>query len=138
MSIWLSGFLLSLLSLSPYLLIDLVAVILALILWRRHPRVSLLTLLATGLSVAVAVVGNFMLSWLPEYLVPDHLENYGESLEKRILLMNWIGMVRSVLGAVAYALLIVAVFIDRSGKNRVQRRDKDTVACDNDEPLARS
>jgi hypothetical protein len=119
MSIWLGQFLESLLFLSPYLLVDLVAVILALAWRRRHPRASLLTLLAIGLSVSVAIGGSFALAWLPEYLLPDPWERSG-GFQQRMALVGVIAMIRNVLGAVAYALLIAAVFCDRSGKSRLQ------------------
>jgi hypothetical protein len=114
-----------------------VAVILALIWWRRHPRVSLLTLLAIGLSVTVSIVGNFLLLWLPVYLIPEPSETNDWRFEERIVLMEWIGIFRNVVGAVALALLIVAVFIDRSGKNRLDRLATDSPDSANTKSVAR-
>jgi hypothetical protein len=120
MGTWIAEFLESLMYLSPYLLLDLVAVILALIFWRRHPRVSLLTLVAIGLSVSVTLVSTFILAWLPDFLFPNSLEQVDVSpFEQRMIVTRVILMIRNVLGAVAYAFLLAAVFVDRSGRNRV-------------------
>jgi len=116
-----------------------VAVILALVWWRRHPRVSLLTLAAIGLSVLVMLGGNFILAWLPDYLYPNSLEHFDQfQFQRRMLLTQVILMIRNVLGAVAYALLLAAVFIDRSRKNRVQGLPTDTAPSADNVSLARS
>src|SRR5262249_31669347 len=49
---WGGRFLDELVLMSPVLAVDLVGVTLALVWWRRHPRISLLTLLAIGLFVS--------------------------------------------------------------------------------------
>ena len=115
------------------------AVILALVWWRRHPRVSLLTLAAIGLSVLVMLGGNFILAWLPDYLYPNSVEHFDQfQFQQRLLLTQLILIIRNVLGAVAYALLLAAVFIDRSRKNRVQGLPTDTAPSADNVSLARS
>src|SRR5262249_12834720 len=109
-------FLESLVSMSPVLVVDLVGVILALVRWRRHPRVSLLTLLAIGLFVSVGVGGSFVFAWLP-----DHLKQRGWTFEEIIVLYPVMNLIGSALGAVAYGLLLGAIFAGRSSKNRFQK-----------------
>jgi hypothetical protein len=115
MDMWIPHFIELLILASPYLLVDMVAVILALLWWRRHPRTSLLTLLAIGLSVAVAVLGGFMLAFLPDYLY-GFPGIYDRSFEEKRFLTRMIMLVRNVLGALAYGLLVVAVFSGRPEK----------------------
>jgi len=117
MDMWLSQFLESLFFLSPYFLLDLVVIVVALFRWQRHPRVSLVILLGVGLNVLVAVAGNFVLAWLPVYLFPSPTD-YSWTVEDRRLLFRAIVMIRSVLGAMTSALLFVAVFMDRPRHRR--------------------
>jgi hypothetical protein len=118
---WFWRFLKSLVEMSPWFLVDLVGVILALVWWRRHPRVSFLTLLAIGLSVSVAVGGSFLIAWLP-----DHLRQSGWTSEKTITLSPLLGLIRNTLGAIAFLLILSAIFTDRSSKNRLQRQTTTT------------
>jgi hypothetical protein len=84
MGTWVGVFLQSLVMMSPYFVVDLIGAILALVWWRRHPRVSLLTLLATiGLALLVGVGGSFVLAWLP-----DHLRQRGWKFEQTIALFS--------------------------------------------------
>jgi hypothetical protein len=99
---------------SPGFLVDVVGIILALVWWRRHPRVSLLTLLAIGLGVSVAIGGSFLLTWLP-----GHLEQRGWTFAQTGALYPVIGFIRSAIGAVAFALLLSAVFTDRVRNDRI-------------------
>jgi hypothetical protein len=118
---WFWRFLKSLVEMSPWFLVELVGVILALVWWRRHPRVSFLTLLAIGLSVSVAVGGSFLFAWLP-----DHLRQSGWRSEKTITLFPLLGLIRNTLGAIAFLLILSAIFADRSSKNRLQRQTTTT------------
>jgi hypothetical protein len=113
---WVERFVESLVLMSPVLVVDLVGVSLALVWWRRHPRVSLLTLLAIGLLVSVAVGGSFVFAWLP-----DHLQQRGWKFEEIIVLYPVMALIRNALGAMAYALLLGAIFAGRSSKDRLQK-----------------
>jgi hypothetical protein len=116
MGTWVGRFVDSLVVMSPLFVVDLVGVILALVWWRRHPRVSLLTLLAIGLLASAAVGGSFLFAWLPY-----HLEQRGWSFGQTSALYPVMALIRSALGAVAYALLLSAIFAGRSSTNRLQR-----------------
>jgi hypothetical protein len=134
---WLGQFLESLLLISPFFLVYLVAAILALNRWRRHRRVSLLTLFSIGLSVTVALVCCFLLAWLPDILWPYPLGTYDQALKERVVLNRVIVMISNVLWAVALAMLVAAVFIDRSGKKRLQSLGMDPSAFTNKHTLNR-
>jgi MFS family permease len=113
---WGEWFVETLALMSPGFVVDLVGVILALVRWRRHPRVSLLTLLAIGLFVSVAVGGSFLFAWLP-----DHLKQRGWKFEEIMVLYPVMALIRNALFAVGYALLLVAIFAGRSSKDRLQK-----------------
>jgi MFS family permease len=115
MGTWVGRFVDNLVLMSPGLVVDLVGVILALVWWRRHPRVSLLTLLAFGLLASLAVGGSFLFAWLP-----DHLEQRGWKFAEIGALYMVIALIRSTLSAVALALLLSAIFAGRSNKDRLQ------------------
>ena len=79
MPMWIPQFLLSLLAMSPWLLVDLVAVILALIWRKRYPQVSFLILLGVSLGVVIAITGNFLIAWLPDFSFADPYDHKGAS-----------------------------------------------------------
>jgi len=116
MGTWVGRFVEGLAVMSPGFLVELVGVILALVWWRRHPRVSLLTVLALGLILLLGVGGLFVFVWLP-----DHLRQRGWTFEQTTALLPVIMLARNVLGALAFTPLLFAIFIDRSSKSRLQR-----------------
>jgi hypothetical protein len=115
METWVGFFLQGLVMMSPGLVVDLVGIILALVRWRRHPRVSRLALLAYVLAPLVWIGGGFLFAWLPDQLAPRE-----GMFERRLTLMTVIALIRNVVGIIPAALLMTAVFIDRSSTNRLQ------------------
>ncbi len=93
----------------PVLIVWLVGGVLALVHWRRHPRVSLLALIALGVFFIQMLVGTYLSIWLPMTLVRQ-----GMSAAQMGLIMMARGVVQSLVSAVAWALLIAAVFGWRS------------------------
>jgi hypothetical protein len=51
--------------LAPSLIVWLVGIGLALARWRRHPRVSLLSLIAFAVLIVATTTGRFLITWLP-------------------------------------------------------------------------
>jgi hypothetical protein len=96
--------------LSPYLVVELVGMALALALWRRHPQVSLLALLAFGLTFTAVVVGIFVFAWLPLYL----MDGCGWSYPQTMPVITGIALLRNLVVAAATILLLFAVFTGRS------------------------
>ena len=88
----------------PALLVILVGVILALVFWRRNAKVSLLVIVALVLSFIVRVG-----STLQSVLLPT-LINKGWNLQRIGWLAGCLGIVWSLLGAVALGLMLGAVF----------------------------
>jgi hypothetical protein len=115
MQIWVEVFLRTLAFISPNLVVELVGIILALVWWRRHPRVSRFVLLAYGLGISVAVGGSFLFAWLPHHLDPGV-----EWSERTHDILTVINLIRNVFFAIGSAFLLTAVFIDRSSTNRLR------------------
>jgi hypothetical protein len=107
---WVSRFLETLLIRSPSLLADLVGIVLALVWWRRHPGVSLLTLVAIGIWLLHSVGGSFLFAWLPQHLT----EGRGWSFAQTWALLDGIAMILNFIGGAAMILLLVAIFGSRS------------------------
>jgi hypothetical protein len=103
-----SSFLTQLASQAPVLFVYLVAMILALVFWRRCPSPCALTLIAAGLLL----VTSLMQSLLVLYLGRARME-LGWSDEQYRWVLSANAVVWSVIRAVAFSLLVIAVFIGR-------------------------
>ena len=106
---------------SPVLLAYLVGLILALVFWRRCPGPCLLTLIATGLLLVVAVAQTF----LTQYLFQMRAEMGWEDV-KVGWMVSAVGLTSNLLRAVAVSLLLTAVILGRritqgAGPNKVPR-----------------
>jgi lysylphosphatidylglycerol synthetase-like protein (DUF2156 family) len=125
----------------PNLLVDFVGVILALIWWRRHPRVSLLTVCALGLSISVMVAGILVFAWIEYHFLNAPIEYSDQKSLESAITYHYVvigtALIRNVLFAIAVTLMLVAVFIDRSGKTRTQSLGTDASAFANKETLNR-
>jgi hypothetical protein len=89
----------------PVFLVWLAAIILAVINWRRHPRISLLTLIAFGMFFVAALVGTALISWLPLALHERGLP--GGQMGNVVLIANFL---RGLFDAAAWVLLVAAIF----------------------------
>jgi hypothetical protein len=90
---------------APLYLVWLVAAILALVLWRRHPGVSLLVLLSMALFFGQSLVGSALQAWLS----PQRIER-GWTNEQLAIRLSLVGGVRVGVQFLAWALLLVALF----------------------------
>ena len=90
----------------PSLLALLVCLVIALVRWKRHPRASLVASLAFVLLMLHGLFFAAIYIWIPHWL--------GEgTAESHRTFYNMFGLFASVLFAIAMAILLVAVFIDR-------------------------
>ena len=90
---------------SPILLVWLAGFILAIAYWRRHPRVSLLTVIALVIFLLESVVSTYLNLWLPLLLSKRGIATLQMG---QILVIK--GIVASIILAVAWGLLIAAIF----------------------------
>ena len=95
----------------PMLLAWLVGVVLSLFNWRRQPRISLLTLSAIALLFVELIVSTYLNLWLP-----ITLSNKGWNMGQLSLLLPVIGAGESLVRAVAWGLLLAAIFGWRSAQ----------------------
>ncbi len=101
----------SLLMQVPVFLVWLVGLVLALVRWKRHPKVSLLTCIAFVMffaEIPFFFYLNFYLDW--KMLVPI------SSLE---LVSTVINIIESLISAAAWGLLLAAVFGWRSEQGKI-------------------
>jgi hypothetical protein len=100
----------------PVLLVWLVGVVLALVYWRRHPMVSTLVLTALGLLFITALFGASLNWWLPL------IHARGVPAARFGLIIGIISIIRAMINATAFALLLAAIFGWRSVQAEPSRR----------------
>jgi hypothetical protein len=93
---------------APVLLVYLVAMILALVCWRRCPGPCALTLVATGLLLVTTLVQSFLFPYLSRARI-----ELGWSNEQYGWVLSANALVGSMIRAAAFSLLLTAVFIGR-------------------------
>lgn len=89
----------------PLLLVWLVGIILAGVYWRRNPVVSLLALVAISMLFLESLVATYLNLWLPVMLSQ---RGWGAGRIGTFLAAK--GLLQSVMSAVAWGLLIAAIF----------------------------
>jgi hypothetical protein len=99
---------------SPVLLVYLVAIILALVFWRRWPGPCAFTLASMGLLVLMALVQPFVFLYLSR--APLEL---GWPHGRVGWLMSATALTGSLIRATAFGLLLAAVFIGRKGERQM-------------------
>jgi len=96
----------------PFYVLYLVAAVIAIVRWSRHPSASLLVLLAVIVLTLTALFGDTAFT-----LALHTREDSGWSNEKLGSVMAALRLVRNVLTTVGLALLVSAVFTGRSVRN---------------------
>jgi hypothetical protein len=93
-----------------YSLLDLIAIVLAIIFYRRSPGACLLVIVAAVVNILVSLVRGAFQMWMLRDMEPQ--------------LIGYVFMGFSAVNWVAYALMIVAVFVGRHAPTPY-RRDRD-------------
>jgi hypothetical protein len=88
----------------PLLVVALVGLGFAIVGWRKHPRVSLLAVLALGLLMLNVVAGVVLTS------LPPMLLRRGMTGQQLGVVFGMIGLVRGLISAASYGLLSAAAF----------------------------
>jgi hypothetical protein len=102
---------------APLLLAYLTAVLLAVTFWQRCPTPALLTLIAAGLLLVVAVGQTFF-----NFYIIEARDNLGGGQTRIGWLFAAVGIISSLLWTLAFGLLLGAVF---HGRRREQRPSED-------------
>lgn len=92
----------------PLYIVWIVGMILALVFWRKHPRVSLLALLGFALLLAVSLVGTFFSAYWP-----ISLRNQGMTGVEIGRIIGIANLAVGVAGAGAWVLIVIALFVGR-------------------------
>lgn len=99
----------SLLTQLPSLLVLLVCLVIAIVRWKRHPRVSLVAGLAFAFLVLHGIGVSVIYIWLPRLL------RSSTSSESSEAFFSWLALFTNFTFAIGLAMLLVAVFLDRKG-----------------------
>ncbi len=89
----------------PVLLVWTAGLVIAVVRWRQHPRVSLLTVIALILMLV-----NLLVGMLLNILIPTWLSAQGSDSSEIILFFTVKGFIQAVISAVAFGLLLAALF----------------------------
>ena len=88
----------------PVVMVWIIGLVLALVFWKRNPRVSLLTLIAIMGFIINMLVGTYLSIWLPT------MRDQGWSINQIGTALGLIGFIRSFVGAILWGLVLVAIF----------------------------
>jgi hypothetical protein len=86
-----------------------IGLILAVVRWNHHPKVSLLVSLATVLLFLNAVVATLLQIWL----IQHSRDQAGFSTVQMSTMLNALGFARTLVSAVGWALMLAAAFVGR-------------------------
>lgn len=89
----------------PLILVWLVGIVLAVTRWQRHPKVSMLALIALILTLLETIVSNFLSIWLPIMLTEQ-----GTSATQIGTIFGVWRFIASLVGAVIWGLVLAAIF----------------------------
>ena len=99
----------------PLYLVWLVGIILSIVFWKKHPTVSLLTLIALVGLLIISIVGTYTSTWLP-----ISLHAKGMSTGRIGIELGIISIVSSILSTAFWILLVIALFGWRKGREGLQ------------------
>lgn len=107
-----SGLLSVLVPLLPNLLVWSIGLLIALMSWSRHPKVSLLTTVALLGFITLSIVSSFLNLWIPM--------TFYRGRETRVQVVNTLVAVNvgaAVIGAVLWGILLYVIFGARSSRS---------------------
>jgi hypothetical protein len=99
----------------PLYLLWMVGIILALVRWQRHPKVSILAGLAFLILIVNGMASTMTMAWLPGYL--QSAQNY--SAEQLAQVLSVVRVFFNLISAVAWSLILVAIFGERNRRGSV-------------------
>ena len=98
---------------TPVIIVWVIGIALALSRWRRHPRVSQFALIAITISIVNLVVTRFLGIW-----APLAMRDSGWTATQMGTIFSAIWIISALIGAVAWALVLCAIFGWRDGRQK--------------------
>jgi hypothetical protein len=92
-------------TLTPIIIAWAIGIVLALARWKRHPRVSLFALVAFVVMIVTTIITSVLYIWLPMTI-----RNSGWSVAQISTILAGVGIVSTVIQAVAWAMVLWAIF----------------------------
>ena len=102
------------------ILLALAGIVFAIVRWRRHPRVSLMTILALVINLVNMLVFTLILYWLPEFSRALHLSPNG---------IDWTYTIFEILDDFVYAGILILLVAAAFSKRGTQRRGLGKKRC---------
>lgn len=99
----------------PFLLIYIIGIIVAVVRWPQHPRVSLCTVISLGIMLVMLITGVLTNLWFM-HVVQQEGHSSAARMGTIMATINWIRLPFSI---AAWALLLTAVFTGRDVPARV-------------------
>jgi hypothetical protein len=94
---------------TPVLVVFVVGALLAIVRWGKHPRAS-----SFALAGFVVLVANALLMMTLQALLWDSSSSGGWTAAQTSTLMTVVGVIRTSINVVGFALLVSAIFVERS------------------------
>lgn len=99
----------ALLEQAPSLLTLVGCIVLAIVRWKRHPKVSLMLVISLGLLFVHGIAFSLIYNWVPGWFIRPGA--YEPNLIRNVYLV--IGLISNTFAVVIFALLLAAVFMQR-------------------------
>ncbi|MFN8459910.1 MAG: hypothetical protein U0401_35560 [Anaerolineae bacterium] len=96
---------------SPIFLVWLVGIVLAGVRWSQHPKVSLLTIIALAVMLLTSLVSIYL-----NVQIPLLMTDWGWDYSQISLFFMIKGFVQAAIDTVAFVLLFMAIFGERTAK----------------------
>ena len=102
----------------PSMIVLVVCLVVALVRWRRHPRVSLFVVLSLTWLILHGFVSTAIYIWVPDWIISTAASGNVEQLTQNVYL--GLGLVTNFSLAIALTLLLVAVFTQRTASLKTE------------------
>jgi hypothetical protein len=102
----------------PSTIVMVVCLVVALVRWRRHPRVSLFLLLSLTWLLLHGLVSSVMYIWVPDWFIRTAGSGNIEQLKQYLYL--GLGLVTNFSLAIGLTLMLIAVFTQRTANLKTE------------------
>lgn len=97
----------------PSIIVLVACMVVAVVRWRRHPRISLIVLLSLAWLLLHGFVYSVIYNWVPDWIIRTAASGDVQQLTQNVYLV--LGLITNVSLAIALTLMLIAVFTQRTG-----------------------